>query len=48
MNITCHFCNYDFESEMWIVGNCPYCKEEYYFDEYVYEGMSYIMLMWTN
>jgi hypothetical protein len=33
IKIYCPFCNFGFNAERWDMGECPNCKEEYWWEE---------------
>ena len=49
-DIYCPFCHTEFEGELWIPGECPVCKEYYYFDEEYIESLqdSFITVEWDR
>lgn len=50
MEITCPFCDCEFEALMWEWGQCPNCGEEYYWDDYYSDELEdeIISIEWTN
>lgn len=40
MDVTCPFCDFDFEAEIWSCGVCPSCGKKYYCEEFCTEDFS--------
>ena len=45
MEINCHFCDYEFEVELWLNIICPKCKsEDMFWDSYlIYDDEGFII-----
>ena len=40
IEVECPFCKVEFETKEWIIGECPNCKEKYWFEEDCLEDYS--------
>jgi hypothetical protein len=40
IDIICPFCNTEFEAKEWEYGECPNCKEKYWWEEVCTENFS--------